>query len=151
MDIYVVLWLVLIIAPISTFLHEGGHVLGAKWRKADSIHLSIGSGKQVATFSYKQIRISLHSLFFLGGMAYNERNSPYQRTEIIFISLCGPLSNGVAAAAVFGLAGFSWMPVRAFILFNLWLLVINLIPFSLRGKQSDGYTIMKTVSEQHTK
>lgn len=151
MNVYVVLWLVFVIAPISTFLHEFGHVLGAKWLKADSIRLSIGHGKQIATFSWKQIHVSLRALFFLGGMAYNERNDPYNKIEVIFISICGPLSNAIAATVIFVLAGFSWIPVRFFIMFNIWLLVINLIPFSIKGKQSDGYTIWKTVSAKRTK
>lgn len=151
MDIYIVLWLVLVVAPVSTFLHEVGHVLGAKWRKADLIRLSIGAGKQIAFFSWKQIRVYFHLLFFLGGIAYNKRNEPYNRIEIIFISLCGPLSNAIAAAISFSLGGYSLLPVRLFILFNLWLLAINLIPFNVRGKQSDGYMIWKTISAKHAK
>jgi len=149
MNIYLVLLLVFIIAPISTLLHELGHVLGAKWSKADSIILSIGSGYKIAAFSCKRIRVSLHLLFFLGGMAYNERNKPYKSREIIIISLCGPVSNVIAAAVVFYFAGFSYGFVRAFILFNIWLAVINLIPFHLNGKQSDGYTIVKAILNRY--
>ncbi|MEN1969111.1 site-2 protease family protein [Lentibacillus sp. N15] len=148
MDIYVVLLLIFIIAPISTFVHELGHVFGAKWAKADSIILSLGSGKKIAALSYKQIQFSIHTLFFLGGLAYNKRDKPYKPMEIIWISLCGPIGNGIAATVVFCLVGFSYGPVRAFVLFNIWLGLINMIPFRLNGKQSDGYTIVQTICRQ---
>lgn len=143
MDIHVILWLVLFIAPISTILHEFGHVLGAKSMNADSITFSIGAGKTVYTFSYKQIHISVHTLFFLGGLAYSERNVPYKPIEVIWITLCGPVSNGIVAAVIYVLFGFSNVYFQLFILFNIWLAVVNMIPFKLKDKHSDGYTIVK--------
>ncbi|GGB33889.1 hypothetical protein F3157_04880 [Virgibacillus dakarensis] len=150
MDIYLLLWLVLFTAPVSTMLHELGHVLGAKWAKADSITLSVGAGKKLITFSFKQIQIDVFTLFFLGGSAYSERNIPYKPMEKICISLAGPVSNGLAAAIVCVLFGSSNVFVQVLILFNIWLAVINIIPFKLNGKQSDGYTIVKTVSQTYT-
>jgi Zn-dependent protease len=144
MDIYVILWFVLLIAPICTILHEFGHVLGAKSMKADSITLSIGAGKSICGFSCNHIHNSIHTLFFLGGLAYSERNKPYKPAEIIWITLCGPVGNGVAATVFYGLFGFTNVFVQLFILFNIWLAIVNMIPFKLKEKQTDGYTIVKT-------
>ncbi|WP_106497357.1 site-2 protease family protein [Lentibacillus sp. Marseille-P4043] len=150
MDIYVLLWLLFFIAPISTVLHECGHMLGARLVKADQITLAVGVGKKMYHFSHKQYRVSIHALFFLGGLAYSERNKPYKPMEIVWITICGPFINGIAACLVYLLFGFANGYVQLFILFNIWLAIVNIIPFKLKEKHSDGYTIVKTVSQAYT-
>ncbi|WP_099158414.1 site-2 protease family protein [Virgibacillus ndiopensis] len=151
MDIYLIACLILFIAPISTIFHELGHIVGAKLVKAESVTLSIGTGNEVYNFNHKRIQIRLHALYFLGGVAYSERNIPYKSGEIIWITLCGPIFNGVVAILVsvlFDLTnGFS----QLLVLFNSWLAIVNIIPFKIKEKQSDGYTIIQTISRNKLK
>lgn len=151
MTINLLLFTLFIVAPIGTFIHESGHMLGAKFVKADCIKLSIGIGKKLGTISFKNIHITIHALFFLGGFVQSERKLPYKATDIFWITICGPMNNGVFALLIFNLNGIytsQWMYILY--LFNLWLAIINMIPYKVKNRHSDGYTILKTVLPNST-
>lgn len=146
MDIYLFLFLVFIVAPIGTLIHESGHLIGARTIQADQVTLSIGRGKQIGSFSLKRIRIDIHAIFFLGGLAQSERDPPYKPTEIIWITFCGLLSSSIFAIIFYLLYHtYSNYYIQLLFLFNGWLAVVNSIPFKMKGKQSDGYMICKLI------
>ena len=144
MNIYLLLFLLFIVAPIGTLIHEGGHLIGAKLMKADYLHVTIGYGKKLFTFKCKNIQIIICCFFFIGGHVKNERYVPYRTIEMISIIVFGPLLNGVFAVFFYML--YDLFPneyLFLLFLFNGWLALINLIPFKVKDKQSDGYMILK--------
>lgn len=152
MNIYFLLYLLFIVAPIGTFIHESGHALGAKLVKADKVVLSIGLGKIIGTISLRQIEIRLHTFFFIGGFVQSERHLPYTVGETCLISICGPLNNAVFASFLYILqtSYFDNYFMQVLYLFNVWLAIINIIPFKFTGKQSDGYTIVQAINNRNS-
>ncbi|HLS60396.1 MAG TPA: M50 family metallopeptidase [Virgibacillus sp.] len=151
MSIYLLLFTLFIVAPIGTFIHESGHMLGAKFVKADCIKLSIGLGKEIGTICFKNVHITIHALFFLGGFVQSERHLPYKALDIFWITICGPMNNGIFALLFFSLNGvYTSQYIYILFLFNLWLAIINLIPYKVKDRHSDGYTILKTILPDST-
>ncbi|MFD1360604.1 M50 family metallopeptidase [Lentibacillus salinarum] len=140
------LYLVFIVAPAGTAVHEIGHVMAAGILGADRMTLSIGTGLTVYRSSWHKTAVSIQLLFFLGGMASSERKVPYRKREQIMIAAFGPLTSLSAAFLCAGLyAIFPTNYLLLLVLFNVWLALVNMIPFRFGGKQSDGYTIYKTM------
>lgn len=149
MDIYLFLYLVFIVAPAGAVIHESGHLLGAAVVQAKHISLSIGEGKEIISFSFKRIHITVHLLFFLGGLAQSERETPYKPLEMIWITACGILSSGLFAALFYLMYNtYENAYLYLFYLFNGWLAVANSIPFKIKDKQSDGYVIYKILQNR---
>jgi len=146
--IIVLLYLVLIVAPISTFLHELGHALGAKFVKADQITLLIGAGKPLKTITVRKIEFVIHNLFFIGGLTKSERKYPYKKIEMIWITALGPMMNAFIALLSYLLYLF-YPNIFLYLLFmfNSWLALVNIIPFKIKGNQTDGYTILQLLKQ----
>lgn len=143
------LFLLFVVAPIGTIVHESGHAIGAKLVKADTINLSIGLGKEIGTFSFKNLRMTVHLFFFLGGFVQSNRKPAYRSLEIICITAFGSVNNGIFAILFYLLNGIYYNQyIQILFLFNLWLAIVNMIPFKLKGKQSDGYMILKTLFKE---
>lgn len=143
---YVYALLIFIIAPLGTIMHELGHAIGARLLRADQIHLTVGSGKPIVTLSIRSFHMTINIVYFLGGMANSKRERDYSAGEAAFIAVCGPLFNGIFA--LFWVMLFYVMPstfIWLMVLFNLWLFLVNLVPFQIKGKTSDGYTILKNI------
>lgn len=88
----------------------------------------------------------------LGGHTASERDPYYSKVEQIIISLFGPLLNGVVgilSTLIFSASNSSVL--LFFNLFNIWLCVINLIPYRIGDKQSDGYVILKIMFGRQNK
>lgn len=139
----VFLLLVFFIAPISLLFHEIGHVMGAKWANASSIQLTIGVGNKLWAGSISNLQITVRSLFMINSFTSTTRKNPYQRKEKIMITMMGPLFSGLLAIIIYGVY-FIFIPSQMmyiFFLFNLWLVFINVLPFKIGQKQSDGYII----------
>lgn len=137
------LLLVFFIAPISLLFHEIGHVMGAKWANASSIQLTIGVGNKLWAGSISNLQITVRSLFMINSFTSTTRKNPYQRKEKIMITMMGPLFSGLLAIIIYGVY-FIFIPSQMmyiFFLFNLWLVFINVLPFKIGQKQSDGYII----------
>ncbi|MUK87224.1 hypothetical protein GMD78_02260 [Ornithinibacillus sp. L9] len=145
MDIYLLLYLFLIAAPFSTIIHELGHLVGATIVKADQITLSIGTGKNAYTFSKDNIRISFQPSFLLTGLTKSERSKPYNSLEVAFITFCGPLFNILSFILFTGLHNFVHENSYFFLLMllNGWIATVNMVPFKVNNKESDGYIIFK--------
>lgn len=139
MTFELILFLVFIGAPMSMVIHEFGHALGAFLVKSDQINIHIGSGKTLFTVTLKNIHLHVHTLLMFGGFTNYERPNIYQRRELLFITILGPMSN-FFFAFIFILIHInknSSMLVILF-LFNIWLGVMNILPYQLKGRASDG-------------
>ncbi len=149
MDISLLLYLLVVVAPIGTALHEAGHIIGAKSLNADRMRLTIGSGTIVSTFVIRKIQVTIRAIFFLGGLASSERENTYKPYELIWIAFCGPLANGVVAFFLYLFyIAYPSNYLLLLLLFNLWIAIINLVPFRFKEKQSDGYTIVKVLTDK---
>ncbi|QKY69240.1 site-2 protease family protein [Lentibacillus sp. CBA3610] len=149
MTIYLVVYLILFAAPFGTLIHEIGHVLGAKLVSADKITLTMGAGSTIFRFVWNKTDISIRVLFFLGGMAGSERRMPYQSTEQIIIAALGPVSSIIASGLCYGL--YNVYPnsyLLILLLFNLWIAVLNIVPFRIKDKKSDGFVICQAIRKR---
>src|SRR5690625_396800 len=121
-----VLFLLLLVAPIGTIIHEGGHAIGAKLVKADNINLSIGLGKKIGSISLRNFQITIHLFFFLGGFVQSSRKPAYHPLEIVCITAFGSISNGFFAILFYFLHGIYYNQyIQLLFLFNLWLALVN--------------------------
>ena len=147
MGVYLfLLFLFFVVAPIGTIIHESGHVIGAKIVKADNINLSIGLGRKIGTLSFGNFQITVNMLFFLGGYVQSHREPSYRSLEIICITAFGSINNALFALLFYLLYGIYYNHyIYLLFLFNLWLAFVNIIPFKISGKESDGYAILKTL------
>lgn len=143
--IYVISFLILvfIIAPVSLLFHEIGHVVGAATMRATSIRLTIGLGKAFWQTSFGNIQIVLRRFFLINSVTATVRDTPFTRREKILITFMGPSFSGLLTIITY-VAYSTFVQselLYLFYMFNLWIVIINLIPFKLGQKQSDGYTI----------
>jgi F0F1-type ATP synthase assembly protein I len=146
MDIYLIAYLIFIIAPLTTLIHELGHVSGSFIVKADSIRLSMGYGKKQLAVHLKQIKFTFYVFYFLGGYTSSNRVKPYKDSEIVWITILGPVFN--VASALFSYHLYKLHPshfLQLFLWFNIWMAVVNIIPFKINGKQTDGLTILHLI------
>ncbi|MEK3908478.1 site-2 protease family protein [Oceanobacillus profundus] len=149
MSLYLFVCLVLIIAPICTFIHELGHACGAKLVKADRIKINLGIGKRQWTSAMNNLELTWRSVYFIGGVTKTERERPYNNSEIIWITFFGPMFNGVAATFIYIILEVNTNGLlQLFFWFNVWMAVVNLIPFKFKGKQTDGFTIFRLISRK---
>ncbi|MFD2045910.1 hypothetical protein ACFSTA_13030 [Ornithinibacillus salinisoli] len=144
MDIYILLYLFLIAGPLSTLIHEAGHLVGASLLKADQITLSFGSGRKMYSINMNKVHIFFQPSLFISGATMSERNRPYNSVEVAFISLCGPLCN-ILFFTIFTVLYQYFTNDYLFLLIflNGWFAIINIIPFKVKEKESDGYIVMK--------
>ncbi|MBP2077811.1 site-2 protease family protein [Oceanobacillus polygoni] len=149
MSLYLFACLVLIIAPICTLIHELGHACGAKLVKADRIKLYLGIGKRQWTVALYDLELTFRSIYFVGGVTESKRDRPYKKSEIIWITFFGPMFNGVAATIIYIIHEVhpnSFLQLLFW--FNVWMAVVNMIPFKFKGKQTDGFTIFNSISRK---
>lgn len=145
-NIILIISFLFLIAPISNVAHEAGHMIGAFIVKADYIHLSIGKGKRIVSFTIKKLKVTLRTLYFTGGQAESNRLQAYHPIEMVFITIMGPLINLLCAFIFYLLFQVHQADyILLFILFNLWLGLGNLIPFKFKENYSDGYMILKVL------
>lgn len=150
MDQFVMLvYLVLIAAPISTILHELGHLLGAKAVHAEKMTLQIGLGKPLISRSCGNVDFIIHRVYFVGGMTKSERTRPYNDHEKIWITMLGPATNAVVAfVTYFFLHLYPSKYMAVFFMFNIWMAAGNLIPFRWKGSQTDGGVILQLLKSR---
>lgn len=148
-QLILLLYLVLIVAPISTILHEAGHLFGAKSVRAEKIELRIGIGKPLVKRKFSNVVFIVHQIYFIGGMTKSEREPPYNNKEKIWISMLGPTANTVFAflASIY-LYNYPNKWISLLFWFNVWMAAGNLIPFRWRGSQTDGLTILQLLKNR---
>nr|WP_210434343.1 site-2 protease family protein [Virgibacillus sp. SK37] len=146
--IQIIFTLVLIIAPLSTFFHEFGHAIAARTLKANEITLKMGKGKRLVAITLLDLNIEIHSLFFIGGHTISKRYPYYKKRELIYISLLGPLSNGIIALLLYFYLSYEVnLYIELSFWFNIWLFTMNIIPIHMNNKYTDGYIVYKLISE----
>ncbi|WP_226034634.1 site-2 protease family protein [Aquibacillus saliphilus] len=138
------LFVILIIAPLGAIIHEIGHLIGAYLMKANYGELTIGSGKQIKQFSIGHLKITLNLFLLFGGYATGNRETAFNGRETAIIALSGPLLNAIIATFL-ELLLIDNLLINIFALYNWWLAIVNLIPFSVNGKQSDGFLVCKSI------
>src|SRR5699024_3045680 len=116
--------------PIGTIVHELGHGIVALFAKADSVTLYIGLGKHIKTYEFNRFTIHLNAIFFIGGLTKSKRTPTYNAKEKVFIAMGGPACNAILVVLFIILFYPTHDPyIRLFILFQAWLMIINIIPF----------------------
>lgn len=151
--IYVIVFLILvfIIAPISLLFHEIGHLVGASLMRATSVQLTIGLGKPLWQTKFANIHIMIRRFFLVNSVTSTVRTVPFSNREKITITMMGPLFSSMLTIITF-IAYNVFIPTDVlylFYMFNLWLVIINLIPFRIKHKQSDGYTICALLIQRY--
>lgn len=143
-------WLIIIIGPISNFLHECGHALVANLLKADQIKLTIGSGSCIKQYCTKRVEVNILSKFFIGGFSKTTRTPFFTKKELVLIAIGGPISSGILSIVAL-LCYFIFMNEVLLLttIYNGWLALVNLIPFKIKSKQSDGYVILTTLKNEY--
>ncbi|WP_413229840.1 M50 family metallopeptidase [Halobacillus litoralis] len=138
--------LIFLVAPLSLIIHEFGHVIPGLIFKARLSIIHLGRGRLVFRRRLGSVEINIYALFFQGAYSINERHPCFSPSEKIWISLGGPLLNGFTA--ILSLMSFMVHEnrlVELLFLFNLYLAVVNLLPYSFFGKRSDGYQFIEAV------
>ncbi len=142
-------YLVLLAAPAGAFVHETGHVIGSWICRADTMELSLGSGKRMKAVKIgSKLTVHFHLLLMAGGHASSKRAQPYSGREKAVISMAGPVFNLAAGWLLleFVSEGDGW--IRLFALYNIWIAMVNFIPFKWRGKKSDGYFVIRSMIDE---
>ncbi|WP_405101338.1 site-2 protease family protein [Oceanobacillus sp. FSL H7-0719] len=149
MDINLLLFLIFIGSPISIFIHEFGHALAAIAIRANDITITIGSGREFYVVKWKRYIVKCNIFYFIGGASNYERDEPFTSKEMIWLTLLGPVFNGIAAGVIyFLLMIFPNVYLEIFFWFNMWLAIANLIPFRINEKQTDGYAIIQLLKNK---
>ncbi|MFG6148640.1 site-2 protease family protein [Halobacillus sp. B23F22_1] len=141
-------FLVLVAAPLTLVIHELGHVLAGALCGARYAVLTVGTGRSIIRIKFQKLHIIIGSLFFIGGYSINVKEPDFTNLQKVLISSGGPLANGIT----FGLAliipiNIEIEVIHLFFLFNLYLAVVNLIPFRIGDRKSDGYLILKNLNK----
>ncbi|WP_139186863.1 hypothetical protein [Sediminibacillus halophilus] len=142
----VLIYLVLVAAPAGVLIHESGHVIGSWFCRAEHMNLSLGTGKRMKAVRIgRKLTIHFHLLLTAGGNASSVRTHPYSNMEKVVISMGGPACSLAAGWVLmqFVSEGNTW--IRLFALYNIWIAMINFIPFKWRGKKSDGYFVFRAI------
>jgi len=136
----------LITAPLAIFIHELGHALGARIVQAEKIHLYLGAGHKIGSFTCGKLTIHIGIFYFLGGFTLSERTPSYKKNERLIIILLGPVMNGAFSLVTYFLCkNLPFVNIRLFIYFNAWLFIMNLVPYKIGDKRSDGYMFLQTL------
>ena len=132
----------LFIVPAVHLIHELGHVLLAKQFGIKETEIVLGIGPEWFRFSCAAIRFRVHYLVFLGGYSTNSREGVLSPEKVAFISLGGPLFNIASILLALPLLSeYDFLLFHLFILFSSWIGLVNLIPFKMGNRRSDGWQI----------
>ncbi|MCG1021696.1 site-2 protease family protein [Sutcliffiella horikoshii] len=135
-----------LVVPLVHLIHEAGHVSMAKLYKVKNTEIGIGVGPKILDFYFKGTRIQLNIIPFLGGYSTNAHTGKLSKKEIALISFGGPLFNLLSIVLMLPF----WTPFQfsfsaLFVYFSLWIGIVNLIPFKLGEKRSDGWQIASSL------
>ncbi|MFC4323563.1 site-2 protease family protein [Litchfieldia salsa] len=137
--------LLFLVVPITIFLHECGHIIIAKLMKLDGLEIVIGSGPSLLLFFVIGIKVQINMVYFVGGYSTNTSVQEIKEWQKGLISLGGPLLNLFLAIVFFMLFNMNHMVDELLVLFNVWVGIVNLIPYKLMKKESDGYVFVKSM------
>lgn len=133
----------MILAPLTIIVHEIGHVIAASFFQVNKIEMNIGTGKVIHSIKRGKVRLTFHILVLGGASTQTELESSSNFSDRL-ISLGGPLVNLLLFFFLFPFIEQSVRYFQLFIYFNAWMAIINLIPFKLGTKKSDGWRFLET-------
>ncbi|SEA59613.1 hypothetical protein SAMN05421743_10652 [Thalassobacillus cyri] len=125
------------VAPLGILIHELGHAIPAVLLGRGEAVLHIGTGSVVIRAKWGKFQLRVYRLFFLGGHTESCCNESFNRWQKGVVSLGGPCLNLFVFLLSYSFLRIEWLHI--FMLYNLYLAVFNLIPYSWKGKYSDGY------------
>ncbi|WP_079530176.1 site-2 protease family protein [Halobacillus hunanensis] len=140
--------LLVIVSPLGLFIHEFGHVVFGLWFGADRSTLVTGSGRMILSKTFGKLTLQLNLLFFIGGYSFNEKQVAFNPWQQAGISLGGPLLNIIFAAGLFisDLIQYGQI-IQLLFWFNLYLALVNMIPFRIKERESDGFRFLKGLKQ----
>lgn len=141
---------IVVIVPVSLFWHELGHLVGARIVRATHITLTIGIGKPILQRTYKNMTFVVNQLFLFHSLTETSSVKSLTRKNMVIITLMGPISSLILSLLTYSfyMLILPSTVILLTILFNLWLGVINLLPFKINERQSDGYTILQMIKNE---
>ncbi|MCH1625587.1 site-2 protease family protein [Ferdinandcohnia quinoae] len=131
--------------PLTNLLHEVGHVSGAKFLGIKGSQIQLGTGPKLFHFHVKETKVDVMLAYFIGAYSTNEYQGRLQEWKRGVISLSGPILNIIVVVIMTILGLTETTSLRLFILFNLWVGGVNIIPFKIKEKESDGYIFVKAL------
>src|SRR5690625_7340674 len=87
--------LILLITPISLLFHELGHLLGAKYLKADRVVISIGSGKKMFSCNFNEMSIKIYLMSIFQADNDSDRQAKFNNKELALMIARRPLLSAV--------------------------------------------------------
>jgi hypothetical protein len=147
-----VLLYILVAGIPATALHELGHALVARQRLGIPVNVVVGTTGRIAQLQLGQISMSINALGSparVGGSATFDASRARAR-DILLIALAGPAASAVGVLLSVVLlraapaSGFVHDVLWASVLFGVFAVVLNLIPFDFtegrdgHGAQTDG-------------
>ncbi|MBD8071485.1 site-2 protease family protein [Bacillus sp. PS06] len=140
--------LLFIVVPMTVFLHEVGHGLVARVMKIDGVEVVIGTGPMLVSFQFGGIHFQFHAIYFFGAYTTNLSAHEVSEWQRGLISLGGPLVNVGVAILAYLLLDMNHMISELFVLFNVWVGLVNLIPYKLLKRESDGLIFIKSMYKE---
>ncbi|WP_161568299.1 site-2 protease family protein [Anaerobacillus alkaliphilus] len=139
-----IIFCTLTILPVTIVLHELGHLFFARLCQAKEISITLGIGNEL--FRFKSFNTTFIFCFLpIGGQTKYEllETKSWQRR---IISIGGPLMNGwVAFLLLIPGIGYGTQYITIWFqwlaMFNIWMLLINTIPFKFGNYYSDGWIV----------
>ncbi|WLD95024.1 site-2 protease family protein [Alkalihalobacillus sp. AL-G] len=142
-------WVIFVLFPLATLLHELGHFITARSFRADNTRIILGIGPILFRVSNRFINIEVHALYFIRGYTIGVESNELPNLQKALISVNGPLINAVVGC-------YGWMyaenlPFEStngqliflFSMVNIWIAAGNLVPFKLGSKKSDGFIALE--------
>ncbi|MGM7701027.1 site-2 protease family protein [Pseudalkalibacillus sp. Hm43] len=141
---------ILILFPISTFLHEMGHYITARMTGIKASEIRMGLGPVIMKIHRPSLHIEVGLFFFLGAYTISRGSDQTGDFQRLLISLNGPLVNLVLALYAYLILNtlqgdLSEALVSLFAFINIWIAIGNLIPFQIKGKKSDGWIVFESL------
>jgi len=137
--------LIFVIVPITNFLHELGHILIAKFYSVKGTMIVIGSGRKLFHFTLFNTKVFIHAVYFIGALSTNESQEKITNWQKGLISLGGPFLNIGIGTCIYFSGFYHNQFVLLFMLFNMWVGVLNVLPFKISKRESDGYVFVKSL------
>ncbi len=141
-----ILFFFFIVVPLVHLIHESGHVLVAKLFRVSGTQIVIGVGRSIGNITISDTIIKCNLIPFLGGYSTNDKEGHLTYGQQACISIGGPMLNFLSIIVVLPFLNvFTHFLIDFFIYFSLWIGIVNLIPFKVGDKKSDGWQIAASV------
>jgi hypothetical protein len=135
-----------VIVPLVHLIHEAGHVFMAKLYDVKGTQIVIGAGPKIFETRIAGTGIRLNCILFLGAYSTNMEEGKLSYNEVVWISAGGPIFNILSIGLVLPFWNpFYFSLLNLFFYFSLWIGIVNLIPFKVGTRKSDGWQIAASV------